>query len=314
MQRSNGNDAGQQLKRQGTSPPVRRPREEAARDAYARNNREESRLAHSSPSAAVPAICERGHKSHAFPTELRKGAGVAIQAGTQGVLFCCIVAAGLESLQSNPNPQLTFSVCLTGLLGFALALGFLDYANKQAEKTFGETERAREKWECENYLEGEQKEMVELYVNKGLKREDAETAIALLSKNQELFIDIMMAEELGIAPYNGLHPRLSGLMTAVGFILFGALPLLAYSSYLRVLQGLMSPYALPGEQLAVLLALAIVVMFLMGVIKNFYCIDLEAWWLQGLQMTALLVVAVVASFGLGTIAQSASSHSILYHS
>ena len=65
--------------------------------------------------------------------------------------------------------------------------------------------------ECDNYLEGEQKEMVELYVSKGMTQADAETVIKLLSKNEKMFVDIMMVEELGLLPYNDLLPLWAGM-------------------------------------------------------------------------------------------------------
>ncbi|ELR21338.1 uncharacterized protein ACA1_182400 [Acanthamoeba castellanii str. Neff] len=266
---------------------------EVARAAFAQNNREESRLVHSTGSA--PTICERGHKSHAFPTELRKFVEVAVKGGNQGVIFCCVLATGLEALGApDVGPQFALPFCLLTLLGLAITLGFLDYANRQAEKTFGENEREREKWECENYLEGEQKEMVELY--------DAETVIRLLSKNQELFLDIMMAEELGILPYSGLPPHLSGLVTGLGFFVIGALPLVAYSPPLSSLAFVSGIY---GHSFGLLLAAA-VILFVLGGIKNFYCIDLEAWWKQGVHMVGLQAVVVATAIGLGTLLQTCS--------
>lgn len=45
-----------------------------------------------------------------------------------GVLFCCIMATGLEMLGWQTEPRFAFSFCLLNLLGFALILGFLDCA------------------------------------------------------------------------------------------------------------------------------------------------------------------------------------------
>jgi hypothetical protein len=54
--------------------------------------------------------------------------------------------------------------------------------------------------ECENFLAGEQREMIELYQSKGLDREDAATIVEILSKDRNIFVDFMMIEELGIMP------------------------------------------------------------------------------------------------------------------
>jgi hypothetical protein len=43
--------------------------------------------------------------------------------------------------------------------------------------------------ETENYLEGEKKEMVDLYETKGLTREDAQIVVDILAKNKETFVD-----------------------------------------------------------------------------------------------------------------------------
>jgi hypothetical protein len=39
--------------------------------------------------------------------------------------------------------------------------------------------------------------MIELYESKGMSKEDATTVIQTISKYKELFVDIMMVQELG---------------------------------------------------------------------------------------------------------------------
>ena len=57
---------------------------------------------------------------------------------------------------------------------------------------------------CSRYREmkvneaGEKKEMVDIYMEKGMTREDATAIIDLMAKYQDLFIDTMMVDELGL--------------------------------------------------------------------------------------------------------------------
>jgi hypothetical protein len=68
----------------------------------------------------------------------------------------------------------------------------------KSENEYNAKEREREAWEVENYPEGEKKEMVEIYMEKGMSREDAEKMTEVLSRNKEAWISVMMVEELGI--------------------------------------------------------------------------------------------------------------------
>jgi hypothetical protein len=53
-------------------------------------------------------------------------------------------------------------------------------------------EHARENWEIKNYIEGEKKEMVELWTSRGLDESTATDVIEKISKHQAFFADIMM--------------------------------------------------------------------------------------------------------------------------
>ena len=56
-----------------------------------------------------------------------------------------------------------------------------------------------------------------------MARSDAETVVRLLSKNRELFVDVMMVEELGLLPsYDSFsHNVLHAVVCSLSYILFG---------------------------------------------------------------------------------------------
>ena len=108
-------------------------------------------------------------------------------------------------------------------------MGFGDYLSSQAEVEYTKAEHRREKWELENYPEGEKREMVELYVKRGMTQADAESVIEVMSKYKNFFLDVMMVEELGLMPPDESDsPAKNGLVTFLAFVFFGFIPLTSY--------------------------------------------------------------------------------------
>ncbi len=66
--------------------------------------------------------------------------------------------------------------------GLSMAIG--DYLSTKAEDEYEAAERRREEWEVEHYPAGEKREMVELYVERGMEEKDAETIVEIISKNR----------------------------------------------------------------------------------------------------------------------------------
>jgi VIT1/CCC1 family predicted Fe2+/Mn2+ transporter len=108
-------------------------------------------------------------------------------------------------------------------------MGFGDYLSSQAEVDYTKAEHTREKWELDNYPEGEKREMVELYMKRGMTEEDAVSVIDVMAKYKNFFLDVMMVEELGLMPPDeDDQPWKNGVVTFVAFVLFGFIPLLSY--------------------------------------------------------------------------------------
>jgi hypothetical protein len=121
-------------------------------------------------------------------------------------------------------------------LGDGISMGVGDYLSSSAEYEFAKRERARELWECENDIEAERREMVELYSLKpGISPEDAKTVVGIISRDHHTFVDIMMVEELGLMPPEETDASWkNGLVTFGAFCLFGTIPLLPYIGHVSV--------------------------------------------------------------------------------
>lgn len=92
------------------------------------------------------------------------------------------------------------------VLGFAnlvadgMSMGLGDYISEIADQEFSQSERQREMWEFENFKAGEIEEMVEIYMGKGISREDAEIILNTMAKYPDFFVDHMLIQELDIKP------------------------------------------------------------------------------------------------------------------
>ena len=77
-------------------------------------------------------------------------------------------------------------------------MGVGDALSSQAEVEVAKRERERERWELENFKEGEIKEMIEIYVGRGMSQEDAELVLRVCAKYEKMFVDMMLVDELGL--------------------------------------------------------------------------------------------------------------------
>lgn len=61
-------------------------------------------------------------------------------------------------------------------------MAFGEYVSSTAERQIALRELKREKWEVDNFPEGEKAEMVEIYVKNGMSHQDARLVAETLSK------------------------------------------------------------------------------------------------------------------------------------
>lgn len=186
---------------------------EKAREAYKNKDIEAARQAHDS----------------AANTENHNSAGQYIKSlvygGMDGIITTFAVVAGVAGAALSSKIVLILGMANLLADGFSMAVG--DYLSTKAEKDYNKNERQREAWEVENHPEGEKQELIELYMAKGLSKEDSEQITEILSKSRKVWVDVMMVEELGIIE-DEESPLKSAIVTFISFAVFGFIPILAY--------------------------------------------------------------------------------------
>jgi len=124
---------------------------------------------------------------------------------------------------------------LANLVADAISMGLGDALSEKAELDYIKREYDREAWELKNHPEGERTEMIELYEENGVSKQDAEMIITTMAKYPDFFLKHMMNLELEMmVPDPDDDPWKKGAVTFLAFVAFGAVPLLSFIAFSNV--------------------------------------------------------------------------------
>lgn len=139
--------------------------------------------------------------------------------------------------------------------GFSMATS--NYESIRAEEEYHDAIKNAEKMHIREIPEGEKEEIRQIFKAKGFEDEILESIIKTITKDENVWLDVMLAEEHGIAKISP-SPWRSALVTFLAFVLVGTFPLI--------------PYLIPSfeikEQFIVSALLAGMMFFLIGMYKN----------------------------------------------
>lgn len=251
-----------------------------ARDAYRKQDRQSSAVAHDPRRIARAADEEHGGAGDQYLGDLVYG-------GLDGVVTTFAVVSGVAGAALGSEVILILGLANLLADGFSMASGA--YLSTKSEHEYYQREAERERWEIENFPEGERAELLELYQKRGYTREDAEALVEIQSRDPDRWVKAMMVDELGMLPVER-KPLTSAGATLAAFVLAGALPLLVY------VVGLFRPIP---DQTAFLasVVLAALALFGLGAAKVF--VTERNPIRSGLEMLAVGGLAAAVAYGVG---------------
>ena len=211
----------------------------------------------------------------------------SVYGGLDGIITTFAVVAGVAGASLSTSTVLILGFANLIADGLSMAVG--DYLSTKAEIEYAENERKREEWEVENYPQGEKKEMVQAYMNRGYSEKDAEGLISIIAKNKKAWVDIMMVEELRILQTDE-SPTRNAIVTFISFVIFGFVPLFAY------VIGANIPF-IAQNTFMVASALTGATLFLLGALK--VKITGANWLRSGTEMLMVGGIAAIAAYGIG---------------
>ena len=260
----------------------------AAREAAQRNDKEASRSIHE-VTVGVTSMTQSGasKEEHKKGGELMK---TCLFGGLDGIIttFAVVAGAGGGGLSVPTVLIMGFS----SLVADALSMGVGDALSSKAEMEVAARERKREMWELDNFPEGEVKEMVEIYMKRGVPQDDAELIINTMAKHKDFFVDVMMHDELGMEPpeEGSMEHWRSGAYCFAAFFACGSVPLLGYVAFL--------PLGLHRDVLfAISCSVTAAALFVLGALKSTFTI--KPWWHSGTEILVMGALTATAAYLIG---------------
>lgn len=224
-----------------------------------------------------------------------------VYGGMDGIITTFAVVTGAAG--ANLDPTVAIILGVANMVADGMSMGLGDFLSEKSEQAYIRKERSREEWETENYLEGEKREMVEIYEGKGMSTEDANKFIDIISEYKDLFVDLMLVEELGLMPIDEDDPYLaakSGMVTFLSFQMFGIIPLIVY--IVAVVADLNSHVQVHDTFSFIFIIsciMTLLALFALGSVKSKFT-D-EKWYIGGTITTVYGALAATVSFGIGFI-------------
>jgi VIT1/CCC1 family predicted Fe2+/Mn2+ transporter len=109
--------------------------------------------------------------------------------------------------------------------GFSMAVG--NYQARRTQKEAVEQARRSERHHIRHVPEGEREEVRQIFASKGFEGEALERVVEVITRDDDVWIDTMLKEEIGVHPESprALH---AALTTLAAFVAVGAVPLLPF--------------------------------------------------------------------------------------
>jgi vacuolar iron transporter family protein len=206
-----------------------------------------------------------------------------VYGGIDGSVTTFAVVSGVAGAHLSPTVILILGIANLVADGFSMAAS--NYSGTRTEKQEIEALRAQERRHIAMNPEGEREEVRQIFAARGFAGEQLESAVAVVSADEERWIRFMLTEELGL-PSHVRSAVVAGLSTFAAFVICGFIPLIPFI--------LDTPNAF-----AISLAATLAVFFAIGSARSRWLIT--PWWRAGLETLSIGAVAAALAYGAGVV-------------
>ncbi|MBJ7609011.1 MAG: VIT1/CCC1 transporter family protein [Candidatus Dormibacteraeota bacterium] len=177
--------------------------------------------------AAAPAPQAAAPHRHEHHRDVQGGAARAAVFGvSDGLLTNVSLILGVAA--AHPAVGVVRLAGFAGLVAGAFSMATGEYVSMSAQRELIEREVAIEREELRRHPEQEHRELVALYVSRGVPRAAAEEVSTALARDPELALEVHTREELGVNPASTGSPPAAAASSFGSFALGAVVPLLPW--------------------------------------------------------------------------------------
>src|ERR1051325_7504172 len=165
------------------------------------------------------------HGSNSLLSRLQEYLGEFVYGGMDGSVTTFAVVAGAAGAGLDSAIVIILGFANLFADGFSMSVGA--YLSTKSERDNYEKHKRIEYWEVDNMQEDETEEVREILRRRGFEGELLEKALAVITADKDVWVDVMMKDELNMIPPDK-NPLVVGGMTFFSFLTVGFVPLIVY--------------------------------------------------------------------------------------
>ena len=209
-----------------------------------------------------------------------------VYGGNDGIVTTFAVVAG--TVGAGMPRYVIIILGLANLLADGSSMATGAYLSLKSE--FDQFKRLwkEERKEIDDDPEVEREEIREYLESKGMKGEELEKALAAITSNNELWVDVMMLCEHGMTKDSYEKPMQHGAMTFLSFTVFGIIPLIPYIFTLD-----------PAQRFPVAIATTFIALCALGLTRSI--VTRERIFRGPLEVVSVGAIGAFVAYGVGVL-------------
>ena len=187
---------------------------------------------------------------------------------------------------ASGDSRIIIAAALATTFAESLSMAAVAYTSTLADRDFYKGQVEREKEHIRKFATIEREEIRQIYQAKGFTGKQLDEIVDTITSDEERWVDVMMAEELKVAPVEEKGLLKTALIVGLAAIIGSLIPVAPFFG-LPIWTAAWASIALAGASL-----------FAVGSYKS-NVLRVGIWWKSGLQMLAIGLVTAIVSYAIG---------------